>query len=61
MMLAGTKSAVGRKVAVEGVAVEITGFKVEWVSLEDPKKPCSWPAEPCRPKDILGVQGGQRG
>ena len=57
--LAGTKSAVGRRVTVEGVAVEITDFKVEWVKFEDPNKPCSWPAEPCRPKVVVEyVHGG---
>ena len=60
VMLVGTKSAVGKKVAVEGVAVEITRFKVEWVKFEDPKKPCNWPKELCRPKVVVEyVHGGK--
>ena len=52
VLVAGTKSAVGKKKTLEekGVTVEITGFKVEWVSFEDADKPCNWPAELCRPK-----------
>ena len=60
VMLAGTKSAVGRKVAVEGVAVEITGFKVEWVKLEDPNEACNWPKELCRPKVTVEYAHGGR-
>lgn len=53
VMLAGTKNAVGKRVTVEDVTVEITGFKVEWVSLEGAKRPCSWSAEPCRPNVVI--------
>ena len=58
VMLAGTKNAVGKKVSVEGVALEIVDFKVEWVSFEDANKPCYWPAELCRPKVIVKYKAG---
>ena len=52
VLLAGSKNAVGKKVTLEkeGITVKITDFKVEWVSFEDPDKPCNWPAGLCRPK-----------
>ena len=58
VLMAGTNNAVGKKVTLEkeGVAVEITGFKVEWVSFKD--KPCNWPAELCRPKVTISYKVG---
>ena len=63
VLMAGTNNAVGKKVTVKGVTVEITGFKVEWVSFGDANKPCNWPAELCRPKVTVEYvhNGGEGG
>ena len=60
VLMAGTKSAVGKKKTLEeeGITVEITDFKVDWVSFEDADEPCNWPAELCRPKVSIGYRLG---
>ena len=59
MLLAGTKNAVGKKVTSgRGITVEITDFKVEWVSFGDADKPCNWPKRLCRPKVTIRYKVG---
>ena len=58
VLMAGTKYAVGKKMTVEGITVEITGFKVEWVSFKDKDNPCNWPKELCRPRVTIRYKIG---